>query len=184
MKPSRSGDLAKVLVSTVSRRQAIKGLVTTVTIGGVLGLECNTAFAANPPKLTITIETGSDDLRQTSQAVAYVILERNNRISQINMPLNNGAQWSNGSVHTPPPFSLVSGLTPAPGPFISDIKEFGISFFSGQSGPFDTGDNWNMNKILVSYSGDNVSKTTLLFMSGSPLKRFVSDHDDWHVTFF
>ena len=67
--------------------------------------------------------------------------------------------------------------------FVSDIQVFGIRFFSGQPDIFSTGDNWNMDSINVTYHVDNAPDDFLLSMSGTPLRRFVSDHDEWSVSF-
>lgn len=187
-KPSQFDHLTKTLIRNTSRRQAIKGLAATA-IGGTFGIGIiSTAFAdrlSHPDQqiteLNIRIWTGSDDLRRLSEAVAYVHLVRDQQVEELSQSLNDGALWDN-STNNLVTFQLNSQLF-QPAPFVRDIKEFGIRFFSGQSGPFDTGDNWNMDQILVTYHVNNAPDDTLLFMSGSPLKRFVSDHDEWHVTF-
>lgn len=134
-------------------------------------------------QLALEIVTGDDDLRSQSQAYCYVILNRNSQIEEISSEsLNGGFGWPNWSKNDVI-FPITSNLFPND-VMISDIQVFGIRFFSGQSGPFDTGDNWNMNSITVTYHVDNAPDDTLLSMSGSPLKRFVSDHDEWSVSFF
>jgi len=134
-------------------------------------------------QLGIQIRTGDDDLRSQSNAYCYVRLNRNNQIEEISsQSINGGFEWANWSTNVVV-FPIVSTRFPN-NVKISDIQVFGIRFFSGQSNPFDTGDNWNMDSITVTYHVDNAPDDTLLLMSGSPLKRFVSDHDEWSVSFF
>lgn len=191
MNPSQFDRLTKTLTRNTSRRQAIKGLVAAA-VGGTLGMGAvEMAIAAQLSQLNVRIVTGSDDLRSGSKAFAFVVIQNSTgQIQELSQELNHDSLtgqwlgWSNGSDHivsfllriTLPGIDS-SGLTP------TQIKEFGIRFFSGQSGPFDTGDNWNVNLLQVTLQSTQF-QGDILRVSGSPFKRFVSDHDEWHRTFF
>ncbi|GEL68590.1 hypothetical protein [Myxococcus virescens] len=119
--------------------------------------------------LRVRIVTGSDDLRQASNAFAefsYTALN-DNHIS-ISQNLNNGANWPNGSTRTVE-VELPSGV------LYSKMREFAIRFQSGQSNPFETGDNWNLNDIRVTAILDDGSETIIVQDSGNPYHRFKSD---------
>lgn len=57
----------------------------------------------------------------------------------------------------------------------SNMREFAIRFQSGQSNPFETGDNWNLNDIRVTAILDDGSETIIVQASGNPYHRFKSD---------
>ncbi len=121
--------------------------------------------------LRITIQTGGDDLRCNSQAYAIVRFRSG---AQQRHPLNRGAQWNN---HT-----TVSVDMPLPaGTTLSDLISFGLHFDSGRCGPFDTGDNWNVDRLLVEFASSE-SVGTLLERSGTPLVRFTENEvRDWNA---
>lgn len=134
-------------------------------------------------ELDLTISTGGDDLRSDSVATAFVILAGNNQTErvtsdQLNLDSQgNAVNWPNYSINSCT-FQLTSKLfNPI---LIKNIKTFGIDFASYGSFP-ETGDNWNMNGITVTYppNGD-----ALLTESGNPLKRFKSDTDEWSQDMF
>lgn len=119
--------------------------------------------------LRVTIRTGSDDLRSDSQARAeldYESVSGNNLTASGN--LNDGANWANNSTH--------SKEIPMPGGVrLGNLQELHIVFTSGQSGPFDTGDNWNMDNLTVTAILEDGSEFILVQQSGTPLHRFKSD---------
>ncbi|NVJ12593.1 hypothetical protein [Myxococcus sp. AM010] len=119
--------------------------------------------------LRVRIVTGSDDLRQASNAFAefsYTALNGNH--VSISQNLNNGVSWPNGSTRT------VEVELPAL-VLYSNMREFAIRFQSGQSNPFDTGDNWNLNDIRVTAILDDGTETLVVQDSGNPYYRFKSD---------
>ncbi|WP_240359086.1 hypothetical protein [Pyxidicoccus trucidator] len=126
-------------------------------------------------KMRVTIATGTDDLRNASNAVAtlkYTNASGNQLVAGGN--LNNGAQWPGGSTKTvtiPMPVGIV----------LSRLLEFSIQFTSGQPDIFATGDNWNMNSITVTAILDDGSEANLVVQADSPwLHRFQSDyHTRW-----
>ena len=130
--------------------------------------------------LRVQIQTGNDDLRSQSQAVArldYTTPDGNHRDTSAG--LNNGSSWSNWSSHT-----VDIGM---PGDvYLSRLDELSIEFTSGQSGPFDTGDNWNMQSITVTaiLDDEEASQVILIQDAGTPLHRFKSDNNTvWTETF-
>lgn len=132
--------------------------------------------------LYIALTTGDDDLRQGSEAVAYALVNHDHQIEEVHQSMNNKQGWASNSLDDAELTINTQIIKPV---HIRDIQEFGIRFTSGQQFPWETGDNWDLKYIEVSYTVDGqTNKDTLLSMSGDPLKRFVSDHDEWHVTFF
>ncbi len=130
--------------------------------------------------LRIRIQTGDDDLRSASQAIAlldYTTPDGNHRDTSAG--LNNGGSWGNWS------FNTVD--VPMPGDVhLSRLDELTIEFNSGQSNPFDTGDNWNMQSITVTAILDDEEATQVILIqdAGNPLHRFKSDNNTtWTETF-
>lgn len=123
---------------------------------------------ANPTisSLTIRVRTGEDDLRQNSQAEAFVIL-RDGRT--VNQNLNNGANWPNRSDNRQT-LRLPANVR------LTDISTFGLRFASG-SCLGCTGDNWNVDALSVS-----AGTTLLLSRQGFPLERFTADsRREWRM---
>lgn len=127
----------------------------------------NTANAA----LQFIIKTGGDDLRQNS--VATVTLRFANGSSST-YQLNRLNNWPNGSTRTVN-INLPQGTLP------TDISGITLNFASGSSGPFDTGDNWNVDQVEVKYSCYNISATTIAFGRGTPLVRFTGSTKTYNV---
>lgn len=103
--------------------------------------------------IRIIATTGSDDLRRDSELRAFLLLKDGRRIESLALNCRKVREetvcpsFPNGSRRT-----LEWRLDPpAPPVSASDIHRFGLSFKSGRSGPFDTGDNWNLNRLEVEY---------------------------------
>ena len=88
-------------------------------------------------RLSITVQTGGDDLRgRNDNAFATVLLANEKTIE---FPLNDGVLWPNGSVVT------VEANVPA-GTKVKDLKKLTIrTTFQGGVG----GDNWNIDGLVV-----------------------------------
>ena len=143
--------------------------------------------------MRITLVTGGDDLRYDSRVSAFLITRDGRRIQS--PPLNclsvqrNGAGWTSSRCSRIPNgtrrtfvwnFNNIEYARPA------DVHRFGLAFESGNTGPFDTGDNWNLDSLEVEYfvAGGFEAKTArteptqLLRLSGTPLYRFKS-REEW-----
>lgn len=127
----------------------------------------NTANAA----LQFIIKTGGDDLRQNSVATVTVRFANG---SSSTYQLNRLNNWPNGSTRTVN-INLPQGTRP------TDISGITLNFASGSSGPFDTGDNWNVDQVEVKYSCYNISATTIAFGRGTPLVRFTGSTRTYNV---
>lgn len=121
--------------------------------------------------LNLTLQTGGDDLRGgNDNAYAYIHLRDG---AFYEFPLNNGANWSNGSRNNAS-FALPHGKTQ------QDIAIFGIRTTSGGG---VSGDNWNLDSVNIQYSSVNGGSGSLLSRSGTPLVRFTGSNRDWRVVF-
>src|SRR6266566_961503 len=166
----RFDHLTKVLNRNTSRRQAIKGLAAAA-IGGTLGLSgIRAAFADtlwNQPvygtiitQLVVRIVTGTDDLRQGSQAVAYIGLDDGSGTPGAKQTLRLGGKtgglnwndvtqsWDGWPDGTFIPLKFYLWNSPYFVLPVNYIRWFYIHF---QSGSGISPDNWNMNAIRVLY---------------------------------
>lgn len=116
-------------------------------------------------RLQITLRTGGDDLRTNSQAIALINLRDGRELS---FPLNEGRSWGNGSVNT-------RTITLPDNVRLSDITAFGIRHVSGQTNPFDSYDNWNLDAVRVDYEG---VRGSLFRSAGRPLARFTGEQPE------
>jgi hypothetical protein len=134
--------------------------------------ECTPDAIANPStvisSLTVDIRTGGDDLRGGSQATAILVLADG---TVWRRPLNSGAEWKNDALH-----SVVWALPRAV--TAGEIRRFGIetNFGGGTSG-----DNWNVDRLAVRWSGPAGSRAagTLLVRDGRPFLRLTGDVRSW-----
>jgi len=128
----------------------------------------NTPLDAVVQQVKVTIQTGDDDLRGGNDN-AFARLEYSDGTSD-EVYLNDGASWGNNSVHGKS-FTLPSHRT------LGDIVGFSIhtTFGGGISG-----DNWNVNQLLVEYFGPN-GNGTLLSRQGNPFLRFTGQFQEWMV---
>ncbi|CAM3719489.1 hypothetical protein G4177_08125 [Corallococcus sp. ZKHCc1 1396] len=158
-------------LGAVSRR-AFATLVAAFAVA-VVTLSPGEAFAVDEANrvvsFKVTIGTGGDNLRSASQAVAlfrYMREDGQQFVTSVN--LNNGTEWPNYSTKTvthTAPGGIYQGL----------LLDFSIQFTSGQSNPFETGDNWNMNSVILTVRLGDGSDVILVSQAGSPLHRFKSD---------
>ncbi len=128
--------------------------------------------------LRITVVTGSDDLRNRSRLLAFLILRDGRRIGPKSL---NCTSADNDSCEGIPDGSQrifqweLGGwgdISPA------DVHRFGLSFESNPIG-FDTGDNWNLDKLEVEYSTP-AGTFTMYKGSGHPLYRFKTK-EEWET---
>lgn len=130
--------------------------------------------ALGNPKLRVTIKTGNDDLRTASQAYLVLKLRVSSAFSRIlHFPLNRGAAWASNSINTMEA-SLPVNTIPA------DIFECMVTFKSGQTSVFSTGDNWNMDQLKVEmiYPTNTV---LLKEQTGAPIMRFTQTRGVYNV---
>jgi hypothetical protein len=118
--------------------------------------------------VTVTIQTGDDDLRGGNDN-AFARLEYSDGTSD-EFSMNDGTSWGNNSVNGKS-FTLPSHRT------LGDIVGFSIRTTFG-GGTF--GDNWNINQLLVEYSGPS-GNGNLLFRQGNPFLRFTGDFQYWEA---
>ena len=115
-------------------------------------------------KIIITINTGGDDLRVNSDAKLFMKF-RNGAVTNSSISLNKGQGWGNNSRNT------VSVNVPD-GVAFTDILECKLIFTSGKQFETDSGDNWNINGIILDYVTNNGIRTNLTTLNGLPYVRF------------
>lgn len=126
--------------------------------------------------LHFAISTGDDDVRQDSQVIAVLTILQGGQINDVSESLNHGANWKNNTT------ALVDMNIPLVK--VRDIQAFRIDFQSGQPGPFDTEDNWNMDTIRASYDLSSGGTETLFEQEGGhPLHRFTGSNPTWGLHF-
>jgi microsomal dipeptidase-like Zn-dependent dipeptidase len=130
-----------------------------------IGLSQPNTLESNITRLRVTIRTGGDNLRGgADNAFAFVDTRGGERLQ---VPLNDGMEWQNGSLHTV--------VMPIEGERrLGDIRTFGIqTTFGGDI----SGDNWDIARCRADYEvgGDLVS------FQGSPYIRFTGARRSWSV---
>lgn len=150
----------------------------------------------NPPStsmthMRITLVTGGDDLRYDSRVSAFLITRDGRRIQSpplncLTVERNPSGGWKAsrcGGIPNGTRRTFVWNFNNIEYARAADIHRFGLSFESGRTGPFDTGDNWNLDRLEVEYfEGAWASKsgraepTQLLRLA--PLYRFKS-REEW-----
>lgn len=114
-------------------------------------------------QLRFEIRTGSDDLRKARTAYGWVELQNGQRHQFV---LNADSGWGNNSTNT---VQYDTDIRP------QDLKAVGVhTTFGGGIG----GDNWNMNRVVVSVRIDG-KWTIVTSASGAPLVRFTGNRHDW-----
>jgi carbohydrate-binding DOMON domain-containing protein len=126
--------------------------------------------------LSITIGTGDDDLRSDSTATAYIKVQTGDDLTEFSSMIKseNDPGWGNNTTNGPITWNLPAGITD------QNLETFGIRMQSHPSG-FETGDNWNMNTILVTYPDASGGQTQLVDAAGAPLFRFTGDQPEWSI---
>jgi hypothetical protein len=142
-------------------------------------------------KIRISIQTGEDDLRTNSKFRAFLRTRDDRRIESD--PLNCRRVVERETVCIGIPggtrrtyeWELRTVVVPV---YPQDIYTFGLTFETGSTGPFDSGDNWNVDRLEVDYivTKGSVEKHSpagtfsLYRNSGSPLYRFKT-RDQWET---
>jgi hypothetical protein len=128
------------------------------------------------PSLSVTIGTGDDDLRGDSTATAYILVQMGDDLKEFATILKseNDPSWANNTSHGPIGWDLPAGITD------QNLEKFGIRMQSHPSG-LETGDNWDMNTVLVTYPDSAGGQTQLIDQADAPLFRFTGDQPEWSV---
>lgn len=124
--------------------------------------------------LHFIITTGDDDVRKGSNVYGIVILLQGEQVNSFSKSLNGGVTWENGSTHE-------ADIT-IPQVQVKNIQGIRIVFSSGSCFSC-TQDNWNMDKITVTYKLDNGQDEILLEKQDSPLHRFTGSSSEWETDF-
>ena len=128
-----------------------------------LSIPITAAEAGKANKLEFTILTGGDDLRGDNDNLNVIIHYRDGRTQNANN-INGGRNWANDSMHVET-ITLNRAVDP------SEIVEVDLETMSrgGLSG-----DNWDMNSVVVKAIGDGVNEV-IFNKVGFPFKRFTGD---------
>jgi len=124
--------------------------------------------------LHVIITTGDDDVRGESNVYGTAVILQGQQVNTFSKSLNNGANWQRGETHE-------ADLEIAQVQ-VKDIQGFRIVFSSG-SCFLCTQDNWNMDKIKVTYKLDNGQDDILLERQDTPVHRFTGSSSEWEVSF-
>jgi len=128
-----------------------------------LSIPITAAEAGKANKLEFTFQTGGDDLRGDNDNLNVIILYSDGRTQNVNN-INGGRNWANNSMHIET-VTLNRAVDP------SEIVEIDLETTSRGG---SSGDNWDMNSVVVKAIGDGVNE--LLFNKpGFPFKRFTGD---------
>lgn len=108
-------------------------------------------------RLRIIATTGGDDLRENSKLFAFLIARDGRRLTS--HALNCGRVWRSRGRDVPRCAGIPNNTRRTfewdlePGQVIlpADVHRFGLMFQSGSRGPFDTGDNWDLQRLEVEY---------------------------------
>jgi hypothetical protein len=135
-------------------------------------------------ELIFTITTGGDDLRGDSSAAALIGGPAGS--FQCLLKPNRGDGWDNNTVHTVP--------CPLPAPrTIHDLRRSSVTIAIDQnpgvvtlSKRFETDDNWNINRVIISaYTpGSGKSPVCLFDVTGNPFARLTGSDPGVIVTNF
>ncbi|HEY0713801.1 MAG TPA: hypothetical protein VGF45_14070 [Polyangia bacterium] len=111
-------------------------------------------------RLQIKIGTGSDDLRDASEAFAILRFQDG---QEVLTSLNNRQGWGAGSRRQ---FSWQVPATPVRR--VRDLRTFAIKFAPGRRGfPYiDTADNWDVTNVVVEYEGPDGNGTLVNTSTG------------------
>ncbi|MFN0175084.1 MAG: M12 family metallopeptidase [Saprospiraceae bacterium] len=130
----------------------------------------NMARALYPPgivtgnRVKISVLTGGDDLREKSQAYLHLKFAKG-QPNEMQLSLNNGGGWGNNSwqiVEIPVPDGISVG----------DLKECKLKFVSGKQFPWDTPDNWNVDRVILEWITPENFSNIASDVRGTPLIRF------------
>ena len=152
--------------------------------------------AGSISRIRVKTLTGGDDLRRESRVSFFVVRRDGGRVQSppLNCVTRSGAAVGAGDPvqpercqrladHTRRTFEWdLSRERPPLKP--GDVHRFGVSFESGRPGPFDTGDNWNLDSLEVEYvvepaePGGRAATRQMLRLSGRPLYRFKT-REEW-----
>jgi hypothetical protein len=124
--------------------------------------------------LQITVATGEDDLRGDSSATAYVLVMQGDDLNEYSTVLKSetDASWENNTTHGPIVWDLPPGVTD------ENLKRFGVRLQSHPHG-VETGDNWNINSVLVTYTDGSGGQAQLIDEAGGPLARLTGEQPSW-----
>jgi hypothetical protein len=143
-------------------------------------------------RMRITLVTGGDDLRYDSRVSAFIITRSGRRVQSpplncVRVNRNASGGWDASGCSRIPNgtrrtfvwnFNNIEHARP------EDVHRFGLAFESGNTGPFDTGDNWDLDRLEVEYfvgawgSKSGRAEPTQLLRSQAPLYRFKS-REEW-----
>ncbi len=125
----------------------------------------SSSSAKNTPvsKLQVTITTGGDDLRGGAVAYGVIKLQNGTTLSKVN--LNGGRGWGNNSSNTVS-IPLPSGIK------IGDLASLRIEHDGAPRNPFESYDNWNVDRVRVVTPEACSDAVQLINKIGRPLVRF------------
>lgn len=131
-------------------------------------------MATDISSLAITVEVGGDDLREDSSATAWILVIEGKETKEYSTVLKaeTDKKWDEHTTHGP------IGWNVGPGINNDNISRFGIRMQSHESGT-ETSDNWNIDRVTVTYADGAGGNAVLVDQSGGPLVRLTGSEPAW-----
>ncbi|WP_074407309.1 M12 family metallopeptidase [Aquimarina megaterium] len=126
-------------------------------------------------KIRVTITTGSDDLREKSNANLIINYKENSAINEFQVSLNRGRKWDNHSTNSKD-IPLPNGVG------INDVLSITLFFGSGKRDfPYiDEDDSWKINNLKLEYVDANGNAFTMIEeLNGNPYIYFVGKRNPY-----
>jgi len=117
------------------------------------------------PMLEFVITTGGDDLRGDSSATAALFADDGSKLQTMILKSQNEPGWGNNSVHV------------VDAPLSTAYTQIGsiVITLTSHNGIFETNDNWNIQRVVVSTRNIGPQPKRLLTASGAPFVRLTGD---------
>jgi hypothetical protein len=124
-------------------------------------------------QIEFTIQTGGDDLRKSSSAIATLKNPHGDKIEEITLKGHNQGSFDNNSTHK------VSGALNRP-LTRKDIGEIVIEL-QEHNGFGQSDDNWNVQSVAVTLSNKGRNETLIMYFSGDPLVRLTGQSHTYRM---
>jgi microsomal dipeptidase-like Zn-dependent dipeptidase len=133
----------------------------------------NTSAGPTYNQIKFVIQTGDDDLRGNSTATATLQAANGSSLQVIQLKAQNQPAWNNNSSHT----VTVALNPPRPASAIAHI----VIALQSHNSFGQTDDNWNVQSVTVTLTGNGVAPKELMSFSGAPLARLTGSKPSFSI---